>query len=600
MSRATHIISAPYRLARAMRAKGVGPVLNFLVLTVRRRGALDAMRLGLVDRGRREAEADDEFEWGRPRGHPGRPADLDEDYGLGEAAWTARVQRVSAAALAVDPLEDAFPDAEVAFVVQGAGAEAVARTRAAIRDLGPELTGAAADQGGASAERWTVFLKGGDIPSAELPREIARAARGGIAEVVSFDMVRREAGRVFPLLAPGANPTLLASVDYLFGRVALRGGALPKDDDLAGLDPRQAVLAWLAAQPPLQARGRWRHVGRPLVQADLKAAEIVAERDLALAQGRRPVPPPEGGVSAVICTRDKGHLTRQLVRSLLARPASQVAEVIIVANGTTNPYALATLEDLGADPRVQVLRQDGAFNFSKLCNAGVAASRRGGPLLFLNDDLAPVAEDWLARLAHRLGPAEVGAVGALLLYPDETVQHAGMYLGYRASAGHTLRGARLPDEDYLFTAVAPREVSCLTGAVLLVRREAFEAVGGFDDQLATYLQDVDLCLRLRRSGWLNVFEPSAVLIHMESASIRELDRTSAFHRQRQAEHQRFTQRWGDSLARDPHHPSGFDLQDETLRRLAAPGGAAVGGQARGRPVEADAPARRVSPPASRR
>ena len=270
----------------------------------------------------------------------------------------------------------------------------------------------------------------------------------------------------------------------------------------------------------------------------------------------------------IICTRDKGHLTRQLVRSLLACAPSEVAEVIVVANGTANPYALATLQDIARDERVRVLWRDEPFNFSRLCNAAAAQARGDGPLLFLNDDLAPVSPDWIARLMAQLQAPQVGAVGALLLYPDETVQHGGMYLGFNGRAGHVLRGARLPEEDYLFTAVAAREVSCVTGAVLLVRREAFRAVGGFDDQLATYLQDVDLCLRLRRSGWLNVFEPAAVLIHMESASIRELDRTSAFHRQREAEDERFTQRWGAVLSSDPHHARGFDLQDETLHRLS--------------------------------
>jgi GT2 family glycosyltransferase len=156
----------------------------------------------------------------------------------------------------------------------------------------------------------------------------------------------------------------------------------------------------------------------------------------------------------------------------------------------------------------------------------------------------------------------------LLLYPDERVQHGGMYLGFDERAGHTLRGAALPEEDYLFNGVAPRETSCLTGAVLLVERSAFEAINGFDEQLATYLQDVDLGLRLHRIGLRNVFDPTSVLIHMESASIRSLEARSAFHRQRAAEFARFQTRWGAAVTADRFHPPGFDLADESLHRLS--------------------------------
>ncbi len=559
-----------------MRAQGVGPVLDFMVLTVRQRGALDALRLGLADRRRREAVAEEALAREvRPAGRRAGPADLDADYGLSAEAWGAWAPLLDGAPPSPDPYDEAFADADLNFWIEGGEEEpeALTRTRAAISRMGTELS---ADVSGAmrspdSRQAWVVFLRAGDAPSANLPRELARATRGGVAEVASFDMLRREGDRVFPLFAPGANLTLLAAVDYLFGRVALRGSALPSGE-LGRLDVRRAILDWAATQSPLQARGRWRHVGRPVIEANLSGAEVASRRAEAVVLGRRPATPPRQGVSVVICTRDKGHLIRQLVRGLLAQPASHVAEVVIVANRTTNAYALAALEDLECETRVRVVRSDQPFNFSRLCNAGVAETREPGPLLFLNDDIAPVSEDWLPRLLQRLETPAVGAAGPLLLYPDERVQHAGMYLGCRGSAGHALRGARLPDQDYLFTAVAAREVSCLTGAVLLVRREAFQAMNGFDDQLATYLQDVDFGLRLGRSGWLNVFEPASVLIHMESASIRDLERSSAFHRQREAELRRFTDRWGDA-AHDPYHPPALDPQDEEMRRLTGPGGA---------------------------
>ncbi len=105
----------------------------------------------------------------------------------------------------------------------------------------------------------------------------------------------------------------------------------------------------------------------------------------------------------------------------------------------------------------------------------------------------------------------------------------------------------------------------------MTQRAAFEALNGLDEQLATYLQDVDYCLRLRGAGLINVFDPGAVLIHMESATIRSME-NAAFHHRRYAERLRFVERWGDLLVNDPLHPRGFGLDDETLRRLTGPHG----------------------------
>jgi GT2 family glycosyltransferase len=436
------------------------------------------------------------------------------------------------------------------------------------------LSGKAAERPAGRADRFVAFLKAGDVPAPDFARELARAARGGVAEVISFDMVRRDGDIVYPLLLPGANPTLLAEVDYLFSRVALRGAALAELSTLGSRGPRARLRHWLAGRPAAEVRGRWRHVGRPLVEVEVADDEIAAMREAAWVAGRAPLAPrPDATVSVVICTKDKGHLLRQLIRSLRAYRPGLIVEIVIVANNTTNPYALQTLADLAhhageGAPNVIVVRQDAPFNFSKLSNAGAGIGRRGTHLLFLNDDIAPVTDDWLDRLLSRFNDPEVAAAGPLLLYPDERVQHGGMYLGFDERAGHILRGAALPEEDYLFNGVAPRETSCLTGAVLLVERSAFEAINGFDEQLATYLQDVDLGLRLHRIGLRNVFDPTSVLIHMESASIRSLEARSAFHRQRAAEFARFQTRWGAAVTADRFHPPGFDLADESLHRLS--------------------------------
>ena len=211
--RALRLVSAPYRLARAMRAEGVGPVVSFLVITVRRRGALGALKLGLADRSQPEpVPASRNASAPPPPTRRREPQDLDEDYGMDGASWTLWGPRVGSTAASADPYDDAFADAAVSFLVRPDDAgddKALARTRAAIARLGATLEPARAPARPSPrpAEQWVVFLRAGDLPSAELARELARATRTGVAEVATFDLLRREAERVFPLLAPGANPT---------------------------------------------------------------------------------------------------------------------------------------------------------------------------------------------------------------------------------------------------------------------------------------------------------------------------------------------------------------------------------------------------------
>ncbi len=415
---------------------------------------------------------------------------------------------------------------------------------------------------GLAPDTLCVFLRPGDRPRPELAGALAAVIADPAVQAVSFDLWRRTEDAVQPLLLPGANPVLLRARDYLHGRVALRA-ALAHG---AG-DPRERLLRWLEGQTVEGARAGWRHLPLPLVEAAVSDAEARAPLDLA---GRAGLVAEGEPVSAVICTRDKGHLTRQLVRQLLRLPPTTLAEVLIVSNNTSNPYALRTLHDLQEDSRVRVIRRDEPFNFSRLNNAAAAMTRGRGPLLFLNDDISPVSEHWLDILRARLAEPGTGAVGPLLLYPREQVQEAGMYLRRLGGAGHSLRGALLPQGDPLGLTAAEREVSALTGAALLVDRDAFWAAGGFDEDLAIALQDVDLCLKLNAAGLRNLFEPRAVLLHMESTTVGALIEAPVIAEQRWREWSRFMERWGDRIEADPFHPAGFDPDDEGLRRLARP------------------------------
>jgi GT2 family glycosyltransferase len=430
--------------------------------------------------------------------------------------------------------------------------------------LGAPTSEVLAKVGALPDDTFCLFLGDNDLPERHLLEAIRQVAQDPAAQIMTFDLIRATGGRTQLMALPGANPVLLAARDYIFSRAAVRASLL-KTGRFDG--PRALILRWCAERSIAEQRAGWRHVPTPVMWVGPNDLDMEAETAAALARMHRPVPrPSSGAASAILCTRDKGHLTRQLARQLLALDEDLLAELVIVSNGTANPYALQTLADLAGHPRVRIIQRDEPFNFSRLCNAGAREARPGGPLLFINDDVAPVSDGWLAALLNRLEEPGVGAVGPLLLYPREQVQHAGMYLRRLGGAGHTLRGARLPQDDYLCMASAEREVSCLTGAVLLTSRAAFESVGGFDEQFVVGLQDVDYGLKLHAAGLRNVFEPRSVLLHMESASIDPGSHDPRLLRQRHADWSLFMQRWGERP--DPFHPAGFDPDDETLHRLA--------------------------------
>ena len=552
------------RLRAAIRHRSLLGVMLMFASVVRRAGLGTVIRLALGGKPLPHRLVQEEQRRRQELAADG--SDLDLDFTLGAGRWARWSKIIGLQPPALDPREDQIAPVRVSFVVCRGPGDAAA-TRAAIGGLGDSVDILAVGAVAPADGRFIVFVEAGDIPLKALPLELARAARGGVCEVVSFDMIRRVGDRVQPLFLPGANLTLLRSTDYLFSRVAVTGAALPAGAADAA-DPRALVLGWAEGRQATQVRGRWRHVARPILEAAIGDDAIPARRASAAASPPSRTTSGEG-VSVVICSKDKGRLLQQLVRHLLSKGRALVEEVVIVANGATNAFALQAQAELALSPRVRLLRDNGPFNFSRLTNVGVQAARGRGPLLLLNDDIVPQSEDWLERLLAHLDRPETGCVGPLLLYPDETVQHAGIYMG-RDGPKHTLRGARLPDHDYLFMASAAREASALTGAVLLTPRDLYEALNGLDEQLALHMQDIDYCLRAKAAGYINVFEPASVLFHIESLSVQSISHDSLFGRRRHVEHYRFTERWRGLAVSDALHPAGFD--GDRFRMLAGPAG----------------------------
>jgi GT2 family glycosyltransferase len=186
---------------------------------------------------------------------------------------------------------------------------------------------------------------------------------------------------------------------------------------------------------------------------------------------------------------------------------------------------------------------------------GAARSARGNFLCLLNNDIEMVGSGWLdAMMRHARRPG-TGAVGALLLYPDHTIQHAGVAIGVGGAAGHVHRGVGLNEVGHHNLHRLSRYMSAVTAACLLLSKDAYQAVGGMDEEnFAVAFNDVDLCLKLGKAGYRNIFAADAQLIHHESKS-RGNDMLPANYARFQRELHALQERWGTIYANDPfHHP----------------------------------------------
>ena len=253
---------------------------------------------------------------------------------------------------------------------------------------------------------------------------------------------------------------------------------------------------------------RLKHWLRPPVRPT-PAAEDVTPLELVPVE-------PAGRVSLVIPFRDRPELLRDCLASLRLG-TYQDYEVVLVDNGSRDPELLQLLQRLRRRRRCHIVCDAGPFNFSRLCNAG-AEQARGDYLLFLNNDTCVLTPDWLEQLLTAAGQPGVGVAGATLLYPDGTLQHAGMFRRPDGVWDHFSRGmpGDHPGERGELRQV--RAVPAVSAACLLIHRDLFLELNGFDERLPVTHNDTDLCRRVRERGLLVAVTPHARLLHYESLS----------------------------------------------------------------------------------
>lgn len=254
------------------------------------------------------------------------------------------------------------------------------------------------------------------------------------------------------------------------------------------------------------------------------------------------------------------NLLRPCMESLFARTTYPNFEVLLVVSSIRfdDTAQREYLESLKSNPKVRVLvYQDRPYNFSWL-NNWAESQCSGDVLCFMNDDIEVVTPDWLEKLLARLALDKVGAVGPMLCYPDGRIQHAGVVLGLGGVAGHGFLGLPKGSSGYFGRAGLEQDYSCVTAACMLMRRDVFKTLDGFNEVLSVAFNDVDLCIRLRNAGWRILWTPQVEMIHHESAS---LGRFSSPQRQARfdIENKLMRDLWGTELDRDPFYNPNLSL-----------------------------------------
>ena len=279
-------------------------------------------------------------------------------------------------------------------------------------------------------------------------------------------------------------------------------------------------------------------------QATFRPAGILPAAKITRAYDRVPT-------TIVIPTRNRHHLLRACIESIRPAVERTGAQILVVDNDSSDPDALTYLAEIEGNVAT-VLRVSGDFNFPRLNNYAAEAAH-GEVLCLLNNDIKALDEQWLDEMLSRLAERDVGAVGALLVWPSGVVQHGGVVLGPSFAAAHAFNDRIDGDGGYSDLLHVAHECSAVTAACLVTRRKDFLKVGGMDEvRFPVNFNDVDYCLKLRANGKRIVFTPHAKLIHLESAS-RGADVRPDQERRFERELQNLRAKWGSVLAADPYY-----------------------------------------------
>jgi len=391
--------------------------------------------------------------------------------------------------------------------------------------------------------RWTIRLEAGVVLHEAALWALATAIdeadpEGPEPRVVYSDHDHIDADGRYddPAFLPGWNPELFEGLGRIGSLVALHPEVDPASILELGAD-RIVHLPHLLASRPATNRTATPPTPTPLP--------------------RRASTPPR--LSILVPTRDQGRLLETCLRSIRERSTHPDVELVVVDHETTEARARRVIDGLADDPDAVVLEHRGPFNFAAMMNRAAEVAT-GEHLVLLNNDTEVVTPDWLESMAVHLDRPDVGIVGALLLFTDGSIQHAGVHPGLGGLMGHGHKHLPGDDPGHLGRLRTTHRVAAVTGACLAIRADHWDRLGGLDEGLAVAYNDIDLCLKARSDGLAVLLEPRAVLHHHESVS-RGYDDDPARRARLQGELDRMRERWGDRLDEDPAYSPNLSLAE---------------------------------------
>jgi len=265
-------------------------------------------------------------------------------------------------------------------------------------------------------------------------------------------------------------------------------------------------------------------------------------------------------ITIIIPNKDHIDSLQKCLDSILGSTTYPNYEILIIENNSNEASTFEYYKNIKND-KVRVVEYYGGFNYSKINNFGRSYAN-SEYLLFLNNDIEIITPDWISEMLMYAQREDIGAVGAKLYYPDDTVQHAGVILGLGGVAGHSHKTFARDNPGYMHRLRLVQNMSAVTAACMMMRRDVFDEVGGFDEMLAVAFNDVDLCMRIRESGYLIVFTPFAELYHYESISRGYEDTQNKIARFAN-EINMFKERWADELRLgDPYYNPNLTIKKE--------------------------------------
>lgn len=268
-------------------------------------------------------------------------------------------------------------------------------------------------------------------------------------------------------------------------------------------------------------------------------------------------------VSIIIPNKDHVADISKCINSILQKSTYKNIEIIIIENNSVENETFDYYKTLEKFKNITVVtyKSNGTFNYSAINNFGVKFAQ-GEHLLFLNNDIEIISENWLEEMLMYSQRNDIGAVGAKLYYPNDTIQHAGVILGIGGVAGHSHKYFDRNSHGYFARCVLQQNLSAVTAACLMMKKDIFDKINGFDEAFEVAFNDVDLCMRIRKAGYLIAWTPYAEAYHYESIS-RGYEDTPEKQARFNGEVMRFKARWGEQLEKgDPYYNSNLTLERE--------------------------------------